>query len=1239
MSHVVAAVYEHLIKTTLKLFGDPLLDNSEESSVWSKLLLESMKMPSFHRGKYQAIKIVLDQMNILFFLNLQPNLIKDLILSIKDRDIAPSVSLLISTILQKLYKKNLDKREITTESFSTNEFIPWCRKIETITTLALCSTTATLRLNIADYLLPELLQLDLKIPYRMLTHINSLKSINNSMSVEWAIVQITLHAKLLGIPIIPSNLLLSEEAKLVMSLITAISHSASLAYDDHLRLASIISITASLKSTIPLSKEDFELLKNVLVYSLKTNDIDNCSKLERTMKSLLQRSAVKSISLDNISEFVQYEDVYKWIISLIKEHLYPGITFDKEYCLLYILNVLFSNNAIKNNQISIVELQKQYIDQDLVRFILNCYLTCWDKSRKLSTEIINRIPCPWPGYDNIQSIHNVLIWGKLLAQSARLRESDAGAQILSTLFESYAIKLGWNITQLDMDSSIMFFPQDLLIQNESSPSNILFAAIRFIEYLCWCLDSTLNSLETIFASIYSHSVDKTILLSLDQQFPLAHGLVSAIRLCMISLKRCEIMSKYPNFSWFSLSKVVSDLTFKALNLAMTVVAEAKTDVPFAPFAPKFDKSSEGSDNNELITKGPINSSVGYSMAATYVNTNSFMSISNSEETESIGSDEIGSKAQRAIVAAWLLVKEATTFLSTLVTISPVPPSDNNLKPSDILLDAAGIEMVGDKILDALGRLKHMGAISEAHVALQAIATTLLRYGDKNPKLNALPGVWLNNLIDRLRNKQQVFILRRSAGFAYSFLSLLRAEPANCTPLLLHNAVTSLLGIIERGLQAQSSSQVAEIDDEDWKLSVHSLNVLRLILLDGAFGTELDIHIPKTFTLAVTGFASPHWSVRNSSMMVFSAAIQRSIARNKNDASGSMSVTARDFFSRFQGLFEFLYNILFKITNEISQVSKSETKENIELEDSLYPLLLMFAKFRVPLLSSNPILQSEEKLSFELESFVQLDIFLPLFHRCLGNKVSLIRTMAARAFSALVPLSESPLIIQDLTQKLISKLETKKLTLNMIHGSCLQIKELLQQLNIQSSLSDIDNAFFHQLIEKLQICVLPLIQTLSNHLNIIRCPPIQTVFLNILTILIELINTPDAQRLIKQLLLNVSSNSIKLNMLVGNSFSLSQLPFEPWLLRDSFKHLVIQTLSDTVMEPELIGVDTCIDMIADPLREIREGVVLGFINSLSNSHALTLLNKFHEQLIEVLLVAIKQENEPLIIQPQLQLLQQ
>lgn len=81
--------------------------------------------------------------------------------------------------------------------------------------------------------------------------------------------------------------------------------------------------------------------------------------------------------------------------------------------------------------------------------------------------------------------------------------------------------------------------------------------------------------------------------------------------------------------------------------------------------------------------------------------------------------------QRAVVAAWLLVKESAAMLALLVEISPPPLCADVAGPFD-LLSVGDISNVGAVILDALGRLKHMGAIAETHAALQGIAETLFK---------------------------------------------------------------------------------------------------------------------------------------------------------------------------------------------------------------------------------------------------------------------------------------------------------------------------------------------------------------------------------------------------------------------------------------------------------------------------------------------------------------------------------
>lgn len=159
-----------------------------------------------------------------------------------------------------------------------------------------------------------------------------------------------------------------------------------------------------------------------------------------------------------------------------------------------------------------------------------------------------------------------------------------------------------------------------------------------------------------------------------------------------------------------------------------------------------------------------------------------------------------------------------------------------------------------------------------------------RHGERSIELCRLPSLWLRQLLDRLGSEQQVFILRRSAGFAYSFVSLLRSEPSHCKPTLLPLAMRVLLKCIEKGLEDISPTRevtVLKVSAEQalhggdmeahagsWRICVHALNVIRMILIDAALSPELDTFIAESTELAVRGFQSRHWAVCSAAIDVY-----------------------------------------------------------------------------------------------------------------------------------------------------------------------------------------------------------------------------------------------------------------------------------------------------------------------------------------------------------------------------------
>lgn len=154
----------------------------------------------------------------------------------------------------------------------------------------------------------------------------------------------------------------------------------------------------------------------------------------------------------------------------------------------------------------------------------------------------------------------------------------------------------------------------------------------------------------------------------------------------------------------------------------------------------------------VITKGLKEAANGYM----FLNTNSFMEAQfqgtrnnngNDDDGEGIngGEESGGVHLQHAVVGAWLLVKESCALLAVLVEISQ-SPSDSAITLKDVLhassslnekkegtstnatrlLDTSQVSIMGESMLDALSRLKHMGAIAEAHEALQSVCESLLK---------------------------------------------------------------------------------------------------------------------------------------------------------------------------------------------------------------------------------------------------------------------------------------------------------------------------------------------------------------------------------------------------------------------------------------------------------------------------------------------------------------------------------
>ncbi len=179
-------------------------------------------------------------------------------------------------------------------------------------------------------------------------------------------------------------------------------------------------------------------------------------------------------------------------------------------------------------------------------------------------------------------------------------------------------------------------------------------------------------------------------------------------------------------------------------------------------------------------------------------------------------------------------------------------------------------------------------------------------------------------------------LRRSTGYALGFLSILRTEPkprccinpfiiaslvrmALPPQVAIHRASSNLgISIDFAYLQVAEMKELSPFISEStyevslsfqyawlkfheiililflllflaqWKSRVHALNILRLLILDSPMANDTKNFIGDTIIAGLLGYEDDDWAVRNSSTMVFAAAMLRVVDANKNATSHAKS---------------------------------------------------------------------------------------------------------------------------------------------------------------------------------------------------------------------------------------------------------------------------------------------------------------------------------------------------------------
>ncbi|KAI8366706.1 putative death-receptor fusion protein-domain-containing protein [Radiomyces spectabilis] len=381
----------------------------------------------------------------------------------------------------------------------------------------------------------------------------------------------------------------------------------------------------------------------------------------------------------------------------------------------------------------------------------------------------------------------------------------------------------------------------------------------------------------------------------------------------------------------------------------------------------------------------------------------------------------GPRHQVILSCCWRAVKEASSLLEVIISEAPVSPTatENSLLTYDDLVTS------GNLFRTLLTCIRHRGAFSAVYPAYVSLNTRLLNWNE--PSIAQLPSKWLDENLASLTSSN-ISITRRSAGLPLCILAIISSEKSS-RKMLLERTMKHLL-------ELASAEPPVDADQRIDLPQVHAYNILRTIFMDSKLGTSVLEYASDGFSLAINGFSSSSWAIRNCSVMLFSTLLQRTFGTKKtrDEHSTVNKLTGREFFTRFPKLYPYL---LKELTAAVEQLLQNSMAASIH--PGLYPILTLLSRMHPSVMDG-------------FDKAMPMSNFIPLVMSCAASSIYKTREMAARALVPLIPFTKLvPTISELLTLD-------KDQSQNEIHGHLLQVQFLLRGHLYHTEITDVVTQF-------------------------------------------------------------------------------------------------------------------------------------------------------------------------------------
>lgn len=999
--------------------------NSLDEQVYRSLTLKVLGLPWHVKGRYGLLCSLVHHVELQNILEAHPAILDDLIRCLGFNQLTSASTSAFKAFLEKgrnsSGSEQLDQKDVSVfmQIWEKN----WKAKLF----FALTSKDRLLQKNACLYWLPCVLKLFPEYVASLLKELrDACHKAENRTTVFLGFLSVLKVGRSLA--------LLQVEDLEENSLNEGLTH---LQNDIKATALSVISFTP--KTAEPLSTMEQRLLKDFLPNSLNIACAPFRQTLFVSMKKVLGRvrdsclillkdhhqEDMDSLLPQTVDEMLKFVD---WLFQLAMGCFFPGASYQRQKTAMQLLVAIFDVFSLKlqpdkkKGQVPaschlLVSLANrhgyfQFFSIRSAVILLGCVESCYADIRDAAVIILQEhFSWPLKVFENdstgIASAHMLVQKAVVLAKSPKVQDCEKGAVLLQLIHSRYVSMLGWEFS---------------LSAQEIKPPTLGKLPSS---------ETTIHMLQEVLAELKVHFEAARKNLKLASQDEPGHGISLALAHCIQEL---------------SLGVISKDN-----QIELQTVIQHTVDIATNIIIYMLDLLS-GGHNTDTIG-GASFADIGEAL-------DEIVSLSMTHDDEGIKEIfPVHTHKDMVISCCWLNIKCACHLLAVIFE-----KTTTQLKhlPAIQLLREETLRKVAETIWKVIMQCRHQGVVQHCRSSFLKICRCLFQ--SSLPCLHSVPRKWLDDMLNTVSlSSSQTSITRRSAGLPVLFSSILACAPSSSQRLLLKQCMKCLLDIV--------SLPIPAVTDQHLDLpQVHAINILKLLYQDTSLGCEILQYASQGTIMAIDGFASSSWAVRNASMQLFGSLVKRMLGqrRTADDDTEMNTMSSSDFFNSYPALRKFFLSHLQNTPR--SAYSSSAQFFNLS-KPELFPILTLLSK-----------LYSYSK--FNESSASLLPEFVPHLMLLTSSPSHTERVIAAKALVPFIPRENLLDRVEELAKLLPSPESTQGFSQNVLHGILLQIGALLEVIPC-SAFAERASGLFKEMLKKSWIC------SLRNH-----CPLTRAAFLNI-----------------------------------------------------------------------------------------------------------------------------------------------